>query len=232
MNTHAEDVVLIGAITRKTDLEFARMGRWYRIPEAQMPYGIHAKVLGVFLNSQLRAADHGAVSYYAEITGYELALRRDLLPNETRNADQRYFRVSLGELIPKTPPVINQPHRPISFIQTTWDRFAAAATIRDLYTRDDAFVDRVQSAFKRQLKGQQVETGQRLWHVDRVYDAAAPALRIPCNNGAQIVVTLNANAPADALRVTESTPIDSILREIFARIDQNEGLISLSVPLE
>lgn len=227
MDVNAEDSVLVGVIKRKRDLEFARIARWYRIPEAQMPYGIHAKVLGFFLNASMRGADEGAVSFYAEVRGYELALRRDLLPDEPQRADERYYRIALGEVVSKTPPIVNKPPRTITFVQTTWDRFSAAATIADLYSTDDAFVDRIYHALKKRGV-----VPQRSWEVERAHDADAPALRIACNNGVQIVATPRGGDDPQHLHLNQNERIDHILREIFARIDQNDGLVSVSLPSE
>ncbi len=148
----AEDRVLVGVVNRKRDLQLLMSERWYRVPQRALPNGIFTDYVAFFLSGGLGVRG-GAIYYYAPRVGLELALRRDLLPAEPSHprADEVYYRIALGDIQEKLPPVKNTSHRPITFIYTTWDRFSVAKTIRDLYSKNTYFVDRVYYA--RPIKG-------------------------------------------------------------------------------
>lgn len=147
--SYAEDRVLVGVISRKRDLAAALTQHWYRIPEAHMKQGIQAEYIGFFL-SRAFGDQNGSIRYFARITGYELHYRRLLLPDEPhhRNADQLYYKVVFDSLIEKHPPIVNNTKRTVTFIYTTWDRFSHARVIGDLYSRSEAFVDRIEHGLK------------------------------------------------------------------------------------
>jgi hypothetical protein len=128
------DRVLVCVVNRRRDFDGLRDGRWYRIPQARMPGGVHAEVLAFFF-SRAFGALNGAIHCYARIAGIELAYRDWLLPDEAahQRAADMYFRISVGPLQRKHPPVTNQEKRPVAFIHTTWERFAFAREITDLY---------------------------------------------------------------------------------------------------
>lgn len=143
---YADDRVLVGVVKRVKDYEIIRNDHWYRIPQRQMPNGINAEYIAFFLSRRCFRQDGGAVASFARITGIELAKRADLLPGEDMRSDEVYFKVQFRNLVDKSPPIVNGSRRPISFIRTTWDRFIAAATIPDLYSRAEFYVDRVHYA--------------------------------------------------------------------------------------
>lgn len=144
---YPEDRVLVGVIKAKRDFVFARDAHWYRIPQAQVPGGVQADYLAFFLSGVVFKELSGSIPYYAQVRGLELAYRRDLIPDPTHpRADQVYYRVALGALEAKAPPIRNLTRRPVSFIYTTWDRFAAARTVAELYSLDSVFVDRAHYA--------------------------------------------------------------------------------------
>ena len=139
-----DDRVLIGVISRPRDLVAAREGGWYRIPVLRAPRAIDAAWLGFFLSRRF-GRQNGGIHYYAPVRGHELCRRRDLLPDEAGHprADMLYFRMALGPLCTRIPPILNPTRRTISFILTTWDRFCAAQVIADLYSTDPRFVERL-----------------------------------------------------------------------------------------
>ena len=145
---YADDRVLVGVVNRAKDLEFARRDNWYRIPQGRLPRGLNAEYIAFFLSGKSFRQHGGSIAYFARVTGLELARRRDLLPDETRRADEVYYKVQFRHFIQKDPPIRNLPARPISFIRTTWDRFISAEFVSDLYLRSDFFVDRVYHALR------------------------------------------------------------------------------------
>ncbi len=140
---YAEDRVLIGVIKRKRDLVAVRDRRWYRIPVERLPRGLNAEWLAFFVGRQL--AQPAGVHFYAEVRGLELARRVDLLPGEAAHprAHDLYYRIALGPLLVRTPPVTNPAGRVFAFIRTTGDRLMDARTIDDLYSTAEYYVDRL-----------------------------------------------------------------------------------------
>jgi hypothetical protein len=221
-----EDSVLVGVINRKRDLVYARDQHWYRIPQERMPRGVTAAYLAFFLSRSF-GDRNGAIHFFAENHGLELHYRRDLLPNEPDHprADAAYYRVALGDVQPKIPPVVNDTKRTISFIYTTWDRFVHAQTIADLYTDNDAYVDRLFYALHQYAKPYNVT---RTWEAERRVDDFAPGLRILCENGATVIASVHPSSGAYYLDRSQGE--DSILQAILAQIASNGGPATISIP--
>lgn len=181
-----EDRVLIGVIRRQRDFLLARDARWYRIPQRHMPDGIDAEQLGFFLSGSVFKGQSGSVCYVAAVTGVELVRRRDLLPAEADHprADALYYRVALGDLQPRQPPITNPTRRPLAFIHTTGDRFAQARTIADLYRADAHLVRRVEPRTTQRASG-------------------GHALTTPADNPLHLDLTLPAASLADIQRKLE-----------------------------
>lgn len=158
---YPEDRVLVGVINTKRDLAFMLEDQWYRIPLKQMPDGVHFEYIAFYL-SRTAASDKTAsgIHYYARNVGYELAFRRELIPNAPTHprADDLYHKVQLADIKEKSPFVRNPNRRPIGFIYTTWDRFVTAETIADLYDEADYLVDRLFHALR-----DRDENPQRYW---------------------------------------------------------------------
>lgn len=129
-----DDRVLIGVINRPRDLAALRAEGWYRIPYERMPLGVQADVLGFYVSKVLNRRG-GAVCWYGRLVGVELVYRRWLLPDEDAHprADEVYYRLAVGDLTEKTPPIVNPSGRRVHFIRTTWAQFGRAAKLQDLY---------------------------------------------------------------------------------------------------
>lgn len=143
---YPEDRVLIGVINRQRDFISLRDQHWYRIPFSA-GVDVHVDVVAFFMSRSFKALN-GGIYYYAERRGVELAHRCDLIPDEPnhKRAYEVYYKVQVGMLIEKTPPILNTTRRVVSFIVTTWDRFEVASQIDDLYSLDEAFVERLERA--------------------------------------------------------------------------------------
>jgi hypothetical protein len=175
---YPEDRVLVGVISSKRDLNLMLKERWYRIPHARAPRSIDAEYLAFYLSSGVYEKN-GAIHYFARRTGYELTRRRDLLPKQPTHprANDLYYKLELGEVHEKVPPITNPTARAISFIYTTWDRFVSAATIADLYSKSDWFVERVVHVLR-----EIGITPERLWQNEDQTQQIAE-LRIQCEKG-------------------------------------------------
>lgn len=222
---YPEDRVLVAVINRKRDFDHARDDHWYRIPQAKLTRGVNAEYIGFFL-SRAFGEKNGGVHYYAQVKGIELAYRRWLLPEEHDHprAEEKYYKVGLGELIEKDPPILNNSKRAIAFIYTTWDRFVQARTIADLYSKADYFVDRIYHALR--SKG---VNALRSWEAERKSYRYAPNIEIQCKDGSVIVC---ANPVDEALYFDWAMSQDAILSRIREEINKQGGLIDINAPFE
>lgn len=221
-----DDRVLVAVINRKRDFDIARDAHWYRVPQARMKRGINAEYLAFFLSGKVFKERSGGIHYYAERRGLELAYRRDLLPKEVnrpRGGDV-YYKIQLGDLVEKAPPVVNPTRRPISFIYTTWDRFVHAQEIADLYSEADYFVDRIYHALRNY--GVQAD---RFWEAESRETGLASQLRILCEKGTVVASTEEAD---DAIFLDEGDEEDAILAAIREEIARHGGPVMISIPVE
>ena len=122
-----EDRVLVAYVPHPDDFARARDAHWYRIPQARAPKGMHAEYIAFYFTAAF-GDDKWSIHWYAEVRGHELVRRRDRLPDQGDHAraDDEYYKLQLGPLIQRVPPIPSLRWRRISFIQTTWDRFSAA----------------------------------------------------------------------------------------------------------
>ncbi len=212
---YPEDRVLVGVMPHPRDLDIAREQQWYRVPVKHAPGGIHAEYVAFYFTRRFDPDLRWAIHYYARRTGHELVRRVDLLPGEPDHprAQEYYYKLQLGPLKRKEPPITSLRWRRITFIQTTWDRFVAATEINDLFSTDDAFVDRMYHALK--ARGMQperaveVREGQAAYTVD---------LLIPCRDGS-VMLANNAQRPARAIGLVgdEAHDLDAIEAEVARR---------------
>lgn len=225
---HPDDRVLVSVINRKRDLIAARDEHWYRIPRNRAPSFIDAEYIAFFL-SQAFKAQNGGVHYYALRTGHELVRRRDLLPNEAnhRRAEQLYYKIALGELKIKEPPILNPTHRSISFIYTTWDRFVVARTVADLYSKADTFVERVARALNRIGI-----SPERCWESENPAQRIAE-LRIWCEKGILRATVGEGGEGALRLSFGESDEaVDTAAETIQAAVAAFGGPVFVDIPLD
>ena len=156
--------------------------------------------------------------------GLELVYRKDLIPDPKHpRANNVYYRVALGDLEAKTPPITNPTRRPISFIYTTWDRFYQAHTVADLYSTDDFFVDRIYYA----LRDHGVNP-VRMWAAEHRSDPFAPGLKILCENGASVIASTG--RVSGAYFLDSAANDDEILQAIFKQIASNGGAVTINIP--
>lgn len=221
---YPDDRVLVGVINRKRDYVHLREDHWYRIPQKRMQRGIHAEYLAFFLSGKVFGEQSGMIPYYARMRGLELAYRRDLLPKEAQHprANEVYYKVQLGELLEKNPPITNPTRRTISFIFTTWDRFVRAGAISDLYSEADYYVDRVYHALR--SKGIHAE---RFWEAERRETGYGAQVRVLCEGGSLIA----SNNPDDGgIYLDNLHHEDAILAEIYAEIARQGGPLTIDIP--
>lgn len=135
MLIYPDDRVLVAIMNNQEDWRRVQEERWYRIPVKHAPEGMPHFDWLAFYQTSAFGSDKWAIHYYAHIDGHELVTRRDLLPaeaNHPRAADW-YYKLMLGPLQHKLPPIISANWRRITFIATSGDRFETAEEINDLF---------------------------------------------------------------------------------------------------
>ncbi len=206
---HAGDRVLVGVMPEPRDFERAQTEGWYRIPVRHAPEcATDAAVLGFYFTAKFNA-ERWSIPWYAEVRGHELVRRRDLVPDEIDHprAEEQYYKLQIGPLIRRDPPIPSLRWRRVSFITTTWDRFSAAEEINDLYLTgaDGLYVTLKESGFFPERE-YLIRDESQTYTVD---------LAIPCKEGVvAILVDAEAKAPKGALR--DATP-DKV-RDAVARM--------------
>jgi hypothetical protein len=132
-----DDVVLVALINTPRDLEIAERERWYRIPARHAPKFFSGADYIAFYLPQPFGARKWSIDTYATVRGHELARRRDLLPDEPNHprANELYYKLQLGESVPRTPPIRSRRGRRVLFLWTNWEKFSNAREWNDLYLR-------------------------------------------------------------------------------------------------
>ena len=222
---YPEDRVLVGVMPDPKDLERARDQHWYRVPQNRAPKGIHAEYVAFYFTKRFGEELRWAIHNFARRTGHELVRRVDLLPDQPDHprAQEKYYKLQLGPLRDKVPPIRSLRWRRITFIQTTWDRFVAAQEINDLFSSSDQFVDRVYHALK--MRGIQPERevefkeGQSRYTVD---------LLVPCNRG-PVIISSREERPRASLTMGGNELMD--MQTIDTAIQQRGGPLMVDAAL-
>lgn len=210
---YPEDRVLVAIMPSPRDFAIARDQGWYRIPVNHAPKGMYGEYIAFYFTRKFGPAKY-AVHHYARILGHELYTRRQLLPDEPNHprADELYYKVQIGPLQKREPPIVSRRWRRILFIHTTWDRFVDAQEINDLFVEGEPYVDRVYTALREvgiAAERQYVIREEELrYQVDLV---------VPCRRGLLPVAIGDSPAPPDALRLS-STRVDTDLAGCVAEI--------------
>jgi hypothetical protein len=205
---HAADRVLIAVMNRPRDFEIARDEGWYRIPKRNAPAcTTDAAVLAFYFTAKF-GDSKWAIHWYTEIRGHELVLRRDLFPGEANHprAEGQYYKVQIGPLLHRTPPIPSLRWRRVTFIESTWDRFTAAEEINDLYVSgaDGLYVTLKESGFFPEREYLFREDG-----VEYVADLA-----VPCREGTVTVVLHDGPAPEYALRTVDLDAVQAAIVQL------------------
>ena len=222
---YPEDRVLVGVMPRPRDFQIAQEQHWYRVPVKHAPMGIHAEYVAFYFTKKFDPDLRWAIHFYARRTGHELVRRIDLLPDEPDHprSGERYYKLQLGPLKRKEPPIVSARWRRITFIQTTWDRFITATEINDLFSTKDVFVDRMYHALK--ARGIQPE---RLVEVREGQEAYTVDLLIPCREGA-VMLASGPKRPPQALELVGDAERD--LAAVEAAIARRGGPLMVDITI-
>jgi hypothetical protein len=204
---HPADRVLVAIMNDRRDFEIARDEGWYRIPQKRAPQSATEAAALAFYFTRAFGEDKWAIHWYGPVRGHELALRKDLFPDEVDHprADDAYYKLQLGPLMRLERPIPSVRWRRISFIDTSWDRFTAAEEINDLYASgaDGLYVTLKDYGLFPERDFSVHEGG-----VEYIADLA-----IPCREGTLAISVTERPAPPGALNNPE---VDAVRRAVVA----------------
>lgn len=221
---HPDDRVLVAVMNRPQDLQIARDQGWYRAPQTRVSRGVYSEYVAFYFTAVFEEKKW-AIHYYARNLGHELVTRRDLLPEEPDHprAGDLYYKLQLGPLLRRDPPIPSLRWRRISFIHTTWDRFEAAEEVNDLFVEGDEFVDRLYHALR--------ESGlapERRYPIREAGAEYVVDLAVPCREGVLGIEVGDAqpNRAENLLFMpgTVTTDLAACLHVVHAEVDRLGGV--------
>lgn len=128
-----EDLVLVAVINQPRDLEIARVLGWYRIPLQTAPKTMRVDWLA-FFQTAVFGEERWSVRYIAQVRGYEMVTRQDLLQDETDHprAKEPYFKLQLGPVLELPRPIPSRRWKRFTFLYTLSGRLLEARDVKDL----------------------------------------------------------------------------------------------------
>jgi hypothetical protein len=216
---YPEDRVLVVIMNNQADWRRVQDEGWYRIPVKHAPGEVpYVDWLAFYFTAKFHS-DKWAIHYFAPVQGHELVTRLDLFPAQSNHPRARdtYFKMMLGQIEHKLPPITSHKWRRVTFISTTGDRFANAREVNDLFDRNSPqgqlYVTLKEAGFQVE-QGWHIEENQAHYHVD---------LAVQTAQGWQgIHLTPQADLPPSTLRLSANAPLPKNLRRIKRHLAEQE----------
>ncbi len=144
-----DDDVLVVLLNNRQDYERVAREHWYRIPVRHAPRFFSGAGYLAFYLSRAFGENRWSICDYAEVRGHELTKRRELMPDQPDHprADELYYKLQLGPLERREPPIRSKRGRRILFLWTKGDKFTTAQELNDLFHKGPA-QDRLWEALK------------------------------------------------------------------------------------
>jgi len=214
MIIYPDDRILVAVMNNQEDWQRIQDEGWYRLPVKHAPEGTPDFDWLAFYFTRAFDRDKWAIHYYARIEGHELLTRKELIPAEPGHphANRWYYKLQIGPLQHKLPPIISQNWRRITFIVTTGDRFETAEEINDLF-EDQSPAGRLYVT----LKETGIHSEQRLTLKEKGVSYVAD-LAVPLKNSEWLVVMFSPAADArpgsNMLHLPPDAPIANWVEKI------------------
>ena len=128
-----DDLILIAIVKTARDLEIARVLGWYRIPLSTAPKTVRVDWIAFYQTAPF-GEERWSVRYVAQVRGFELVTREELLWDEPEHprAKEPYFKLQLGPLKALPRPIPSQRWRRFTFLYSTGERLLNARDLTDL----------------------------------------------------------------------------------------------------
>jgi very-short-patch-repair endonuclease len=143
--------LLVAILPRIASLETLKNEGWYHIPVERAPRRWPPKVLAFYQGKVFGSEEAYKIRYFGEISQIDILPRKELFPEDENNQDKAerlYYRLRLKTLEERRQPIISYRPRRLVFIPTTWEKFALADQINDLFD-DSPLEDLLWKAFKK-----------------------------------------------------------------------------------
>jgi len=133
------DLVLVAFLPQPKDLDIARLLGWYRIPLRTAPKVIAVDWLAFYQPASFGQDHQWCIEWTAEVRGHELTTRADLFKDQLDHprADEEYFKIQLGPLVPLPSPVLAGAWKRVTFLYTTGERLLNARLVNELTVHDE-----------------------------------------------------------------------------------------------
>lgn len=128
-----QDLVLVGVVNRRKDLEIALNKHWYRIPVKYAPKR-KANFLALY-QTRVFGKEGKSINYYAPIKYSSSISRGELLPEERSHprVNQTYYKLHLGPSIGLPQKIRNKSRRRMNFGFTTLTKLFKSREISELF---------------------------------------------------------------------------------------------------
>jgi hypothetical protein len=127
------DLILVCLLPTMRDLEIARLLGWSRIPLRTAPKVVAVDYLAFYQPSAF-AERGGQIEFIAQVKGYELTTRGELLRDEKDRprAKEEYFKIQLGGLEKLREPIKTDKWKRLTFLYSTGEYLLNAKILNDL----------------------------------------------------------------------------------------------------
>ena len=149
------DLILVGILPQRRDLEIARLLGWYRIPLRSAPKIVNVDTVAFYQGAAFGPEHQWRIEYFAEVRGVELTTRGELLKDETEHprASEEYYKLQLGPLQILSRPILADKWKRITFLYTTGELICRAKRINDLVVKKEERGQLWHSLRERALQG-------------------------------------------------------------------------------
>lgn len=126
--------LLVALLKTKADFAILQEQGWYRIPLASALSRWPPRWLA-FYQPKAFGDEAYAVRHYGKIKSIQVVERQELFPLELPSAlsKKQYYRIELESLEDRGTPIPSPRPRRLVFIPSTWNKFALAEQINDLF---------------------------------------------------------------------------------------------------
>ena len=180
-----DKIVLVAVLKSKRDLAILLSENWYRIPAERLPRRQFDYL--AFYQTAVFGSQGKQILYFARVLSWQIAKRRDLLPNDLKHpkANDDYYRVRVGEIKKLPRSVKNIIPRRVSFGFTTLKQLLKSKNILQLYKvapTEQILKAGLEEAGIKAVAQYYVSVGERRYFLDFAVVCKNGGIAIECDN--------------------------------------------------